>query len=462
MRIRIIRERSFYLQAAKLVIPVAVQSLITTGINMMDTVMLGSFGELQLSASSLVNQYVMLFQTLCMGIGCGAGVLTAQYYGAGDRKSLKAVINLMYRVALVVGLVVTVFSALRSQWILSIYIDDEGVWEYGVRYMGIMVFTLVPYALSITSTQLLRSFKLMRIPMYASCISFFLNIAANYVFIFGKLGMPRLEIVGAGIGTLIARVFEACFILGYILLKDEKAGFRIRDFLGSCGGQISRFFRYSLPVIVSDMLLGLGTSAQAVIMGHIGAAFVAANSVTSVMSHISTMAVMGFATAAASIVGNTLGKGDKERAYDEGVTFFFLALILGVVGCAVILLARGSVLSLYTLEPETVVIAQQLMEAIAIIVFFRCTSMILTKGVLRAGGDTRFLMVADVFFLWAVSVPFGWLASMVWNFSAFWIYMILMSNTIFKSVICIFRLVSGKWMHQIAAAKPDGTGAKTA
>ena len=446
----IIKEKEFYLHTAKLVLPVAVQSLITTGINLMDTVMLGQFGELQLSASALSNQFVMLFQIFCMGIGCGGAVLTAQYWGSRELKSLKQVMTLMFRIAIAGGLACTVFTLFHSDWILSVYTKDAGVIGYGLQYMGILQFTLVFYAVSIVSTQLLRSMKLMRIPMYASCISFFLNVFFNYVFIFGKFGMPRLEIRGAAIGTLIARVFEMCFMVGYILRVDRAVQYRPEDLLKPCREQIHKFVCYSIPVMISDMLLGLGNSAVAVVMGHIGAAFVAANSVTNVTSHISTVLVMGFATAASSIVGNTLGEGNEERAFREGVTFWFLAILLGAFGCGMILISSGPILSMYTLEEETVAIARQLMKAIAIIVFFRCTSMVLTKGVLRAGGDTRFLMVADIFFLWAFSIPMGYMAAMVWHLSAFWIYFFLMSNTILKSIICMFRLFSGKWMHCLA------------
>lgn len=446
----IIKEKDFYIHVVKLVLPVAVQSLITTGINLMDTVMLGSFGELQLSASALANQFVMLFQIFCMGVGCGAAVLTAQYWGSKELSKLKQVMTLMFRIVLIAGTVCMLFVMGNSAWILSVYTKDEQVIMYGVKYMKILQYTLIFYAVSIVSTQVLRSVKMMKIPMYSSCISFFLNIFFNYVFIFGKFGMPRLEIQGAAIGTLVARVFEMCFIMGYILFVDKKIWYRIKDLFRPCVAQLGKFARYSIPVMVSDMLLGVGNSAVSVVMGHIGAGFVAANSVTNVTSHISTILVMGFATAASSVVGNTLGEGKEDRAFTEGITFFFLAVLLGIFGCVLIMVTSGPILGMYTLEEETVMIAKQLMEAIAIIVFFRCTSMILTKGVLRAGGDTRFLMIADIIFLWVISIPLGYMAGLVWHLSAFWIYFALMGHTVLKSVLCIWRLLSKKWMHRIA------------
>jgi len=448
----IIKEKQFYKQVVKMVLPVAVQSLITTGINLMDTVMLGNFGELQLSASALSNKFVMLFQIFCMGVGCGASVLTAQYWGSQEKKDLRQVMTLMYRIVFLAGMVCMTFTIFNNRWILSVYTDDEAVIEYGIKYMSVVQYTLIFYAVSIVSTQVLRSIKMMRIPMYASCISFFLNIICNYIFIFGKFGMPRLEIVGAAVGTLIARIFEMSFILGYILLVDKKIGFRVKHLLEPCGMQLKKFFRYSIPVVISDMLLGVGNTAVSVVMGHIGAAFVAADSITGVISHISTILVMGFATAASSMVGNTLGSGDEKRAFDEGITFFGISILLGIWGCLVILVTSEPMLGMYTLEPETIEITRQLMKAIAIIVFFRCTSMILTKGVLRAGGDTRFLMVADIVFLWVVSIPLGYMAGLVWHWPPFWIYFALSGHTVLKSILCMWRLLSRKWLHRISVS----------
>lgn len=149
------------------------------------------------------------------------------------------------------------------------------------------------------------------------------------------------------------------------------------------------------------------------------------------------------------MTGHTLGKGEVERAQREGYTFMIFGTILGVAACSIILVLSGPIVGLYHITEETRAIAYQLMDAIAIIVIFQSMNSILTKGVLRGGGDTKFLMLADILFLWVASIPLGMLAGLVLHLPAFWIYFFMKIDQIIKCVWCVFRLRSGKWMKKI-------------
>lgn len=149
------------------------------------------------------------------------------------------------------------------------------------------------------------------------------------------------------------------------------------------------------------------------------------------------------------MTGHTLGKGEVERAQREGYTFMIFGTILGVAACSIILVLSGPIVGLYHITEETRAIAYQLMDAIAIIVIFQSMNSILTKGVLRGGGDTKFLMLADILFLWVASIPLGMLAGLVLHLPAFWIYFFMKIDLIIKCVWCVFRLRSGKWMKKI-------------
>ena len=149
------------------------------------------------------------------------------------------------------------------------------------------------------------------------------------------------------------------------------------------------------------------------------------------------------------MTGHTLGEGEVERAQREGYTFMIFGTILGVAACGIILVLSGPIVGLYHITEETRAIAYQLMDAIAIIVIFQSMNSILTKGVLRGGGDTKFLMLADILFLWVASIPLGMLAGLVLHLPAFWIYFFMKIDQIIKCVWCVFRLRSGKWMKKI-------------
>lgn len=455
-----IKDKEFYKKTAIIAIPIALQSLITIGVNMMDTIMLGSMGEVQLSASSLANQFITLFHIFCMGIGMGANVMTSRYWGMRDIHSLHKTITLMLRVCLGFSLVFTLLTLFFPAQIMAIYTNDAAMIEAGVRYLRWLWPAYLLLGFSLTCTIVLRSVGQVKIPLYCSIAAFFVNIFFNYMFIFGKFGAPRMEIEGAAVGTLISRAFEFCFICGYFFFVDKKMNYRIRHMFMKCSDLLGEYIRVGLPVLVSDGLLSLGTSAVAMVMGRIGSSFVSANAITSVTQQLSTVFIQGISNASAIITGHTLGTGDIKKAQDQGITFMAMGVIIGVLAGLFVISTGGLIISFYNITEETRIIAQQLMDAVGFILIFQAANSILTKGVLRGGGDTRFLMVADILFLWVAAIPLGALAGLVWHLPAFWIFTFLKIDQIIKAVWCVFRLYSGKWIKKIHGAGEETAPAK--
>ena len=451
-----VRDKIFYRNVVKIAVPVVLQSLITIGVNMMDTLMLGSYGELQLSGSSLANEFINIFQIMCMGMGYGAAVLTAQYWGAQNIAAFKKVVTIMLRICLVVAALFSVVTFMFPNAIMSIYTNDAQIIEKGCLYFRISALAYIPTGISLTLTAVMRSVREVKLPLITSIVAFFVNIFFNWVFIFGKLGAPEMQIQGAALGTLIARLVEMSVIGGYFLFVDKKVGYRIRDFFRKCSDHLRLYFQYCIPVLISDTLLALGNSAVSVIMGHIGASFVAANAIVSQVVRMSTVFTQGVSNASSVMTGNTLGEGETEKAYKQGITFLSMSVIIGVCAGLIILALCPFVVGGFNITEETRAIADQLMFAVALMVIFQSTNSVLTKGVLRGGGDTKFLMIADILFLWIVSIPLGYLTGIVLQLPAFFIYASLKADWVIKSVWCTFRLVKGKWIRAV----PDGRGEK--
>jgi len=445
-----VKDKNFYKTAILIALPIAAQQIINIGVNLMDTIMLGSFGEVQLSASSLANQFYFIFHILCLGMGGGAAVMTAQYWGAKDRTSIRKTLALLHRICISIAAVFFILPLLFPDRIMRLYTGDASVVESGVKYLRVLTFAYLIHGLSLTTTIVLRTVRVVRLSFYASCCSFFINIFFNWVFIFGKLGAPRLEIAGAAIGTVLARLLEFCIIFGYLLFFDKKIEYKLRNFFGKIDTSIVKeYFRLGLPVIVSDAFLTFGNSALAMIMGRMGAQMVAANAITTVTVQISTVFIMGISNASGVMTGNTIGNGEYEKAYEQGVTFFVLSAIVGVAASLIITLISPYIINFYNITSETREIARQLMYSVAFIVIFQSIQSVMTKGVLRGGGDTKFLMVADVLFLWVASIPLGYLAGLVWKLPPFAVYFCLRIDFIIKSFWCVHRLNSRKWIRNV-------------
>jgi len=285
--------RELYKKMAVIAVPVALQQLITVGINLMDTIMLSSMGDAQLSASSLAGQFITLFQIFCMGIGMGASVLTSRFWGMKDSNSLKKAITIMLRFLLVFAGVFTAATIISPSMIMRIYTNEQPLIDYGIIYLRWLIPTYICMGLSLTCTIVLRTVGQTLVPLVCSICAFFVNVFSNWVFIFGHLGAPRMEIGGAALGTLIARIFELCFICGYFFFVDKRIRYRLRDFFMNTRDLVREYFRVSIPVLISDGLLALGNNAVAMVMGRIGEAFVAANSVTVVVQQLSSVMITG-------------------------------------------------------------------------------------------------------------------------------------------------------------------------
>ncbi len=456
------KDLQFYKKVFVLALPIALQSFITIGVNMLDTMMVGTLGDSALSASSLANSFISVFQIFCMGLGMGASVLVSRYWGmkqAADNeeadkdasRALKQTVCLMLRLNVTLAALFALATLIAPGVIMRTYTEDATIIELGVVYFRYSVLTYFFVGISLVVTIVLRSVGQVLYPLVVSIVAFGTNLSMNYVFIFGKLGAPKMGVAGAALGTLIARIVECTLILTYLFLYDRKIHFRPRHLFMRTRSLLREYIRISIPVLISDGILAIGTNSVAMVIGHLGETFTAANAITSVTQQLSTVVISGVSQAGAIVTGITLGEGDRDKTMKQGYQFFRLGLFLGLLSAAFILLFSDLIIGFYKgASPETAETAKYLMDAICLIIVFQGTNSIMTKGVLRGGGDTAMLMLTDNIFLWVLAIPLGILAGFYFKLPAFWIYVCLKSDQIVKTVWAFLRLRSGKWIKKIS------------
>ncbi len=458
--------RAFYGQVARLGLPIAGQSLITVGVNALDNIMVGQLGDAAVAATSQASSFINIYHILCMGLGMGASVLVSRYVGmkkANDNTdaasvSLKQTVALMLRLTLGLATLFALATLFFPDVIMNMYSKDNTSTEtiaLGVDYLRYSVVTYFFLGLSLVSTIVLRSVGNVFLPLFVSIGAFFVNFGANYTFIFGHFGAPAMGVAGAALGTLIARIFEASIIVGYLFFKDKEINFRIKDFFMSTRSLLKEYIRICIPVLISDGILAIGNNTVMIVIGHLddNGVFAAANGITAVIQQLSTVLIQGVCQAGAIITGQTLGLGEKEKTLRNGWRFLGVGFALGSVSALFIMLFSDTFLSFYEVTTETAEVTKQLMLAINLIIIFQATNSIMTKGVLRGGGDTAMLMLTDNIFLWAVSIPLGLLAGFVFKLSPFWIYVCLKCDQIIKTGWCVIRLKSQKWIKKISTGK---------
>ena len=443
------RENDFYKRMLAIAIPITLQNLITIGINMADTMMLGSLGEVALSASALANQFSFIFLVIHFGLAGGAGVLTGQFWGKGDKESISKTLSMMFKISAVFSFTFFILGQFFPAQIMRIYTTDPSVIAEGVKYLRILSFAFLVQGFSTIAIGILRTVGIVKLALCSTSISFFANIFLNWMFIFGNLGAPRLGAAGAAVGTLISRIIEFLIVAIYLVFIDKRIQFKIKDLLKHDKDIFRDYSKHGTPVLISDFILVIGLNMLSVIMGRMGAEMVAANSINTVLQQFCTVFLMGVANASGVIIGNTVGAKEYDKAQDYGKTFLALALLIGCVSGLLIFSLKNVMIGFYDVAGNTKDIAYQLMNTTSIIVIFSAVGSTLTKGVLRAGGDTKFLMKADVLFLWLLAIPLGFIAGVVLKLPAGVVFFCLKIDEVIKALWCTKRLLADKWIKNV-------------
>lgn len=446
----LVTDQVFYKRALALIIPVALQYCISMGVNMMDTIMVGRLGEVAISATSLANQFYTIFTFLCMGISAAGLVLSAQYWGAGDAKAVHRVFDLLIQIIVIFSALFALVSLLTPEQIMRIYTNDNEVVQAGANYLRVTAMIYLPHGISLVVSNVIRTVGNAKLGLFTSILSFFINVFFNYVFIFGKLGFPAMGVTGAALGTLCARVVEflVCFV--YMAKFEPQLHYRLSGLRKPpSAALLKEFRRLGLPAVISDTILAFAASAISIILGHMGREVVSAYAIVAVIERLCTVASAGVSSASGVLVGQTVGSGDFARAKKEGVSFTFMSAGIGLVAMVLTYFLGTWSIGLYDISSATVAIAKEMVLAGALLITFQTVQGTLSKGVLRGGGDTRFLMVADVLFQWCASIPLGFLAGLVLHLPPFWVLIALRIDYVIKAIWLLFRLKSGKWIHRV-------------
>ena len=446
---RFLLNKGFLLGAVAIILPIALQNIINYGVNLMDSVMLGQLGDVAISAANLGGQPFFLLTMFGFGIGSGAGVLIAQYWGKGDMEHIRRIMGFAVRLTFVVSLLFTVVCVAIPVQIMSLFTSNPDIRQSGADYLRIISIGYLFYSLSNCYMTSLRAVEKVNVSMAIYAISFFVNVAVNYVFIFGKLGAPALGVKGAAIGTVTARVSEFFMALIYMYFIDKRTGFRIKHVFSKGGDIVKPFMKNCLPVVGNELLWGFGTVLITLIISNLSDDFIAAGSIATVVNQISLVGIMGVSNAAAVLTGKTVGEGDGEKVSKVANTMLLFAIIVGAFGCALLFALRVPILSIYDISAGAKEIASQLIMILAALQLVLAIDITVIVGVLRGGGDTKFAFLIDVSTVYLIALPLGAIAGFVLHFPPWAVYLLLRCDTFVKTVLGLIRVFRGKWQRDV-------------
>ena len=449
--LKIIREKSFYKSLGKIAFPLAIQNLISVGVAMTDTVMLGRLGETAISASSLANQLFFIFTFALFGLSGGTIVLCAQYWGKADTMTISKIMGITLRFSISVGIIFTFIGLVFPTQFMTLYTKDPDVIWAGVSYLHYVAPSYLLSAVTVIYLAVMRSMENVKISLCTSCTSFIVNVILNSIFIFGLFGAPTMGVAGAALATLIARGVEFTVAAVYSIWINRTFHFHFHHLFSWDRELFRDYFKYSGPVILSETLWGAGISVQAAILGNLGKYSTAASNIVSVVQRLTTVLIFGICDSATVLLGKKIGSGDEEGAKTEANTFQFLSGGLGFISAVLVFVIGNAAVSagVFTMTAITEGYVRIMLYGAAGFVFCQSISAMNIVGIMRSGGDTRAAMLIDVGTLWLVSLPVGFTVGYVLHLAPPFVYLLMSCDEMLKVIICLWRYRKDKWLHNV-------------
>lgn len=440
-----------------LALPIAVQSLMMTLLNLIDTVMVGQLGEVEIGAIALGNQIFFLLFLFMLGVGSGGAVFAAQFWGRGDIAGVRMSLGMSLFLGTAGAAIFSVLALALPEQVLALFSTDDRVILEGSSYLRVVGLSYVFTGISLSFSYSLRSIGDTRLPMYATLVSIGLNIVGNYVLIFGKLGFPAMGVTGAAVSTAIARVVELALILGVVYRRRGPLAARITDLIPRSREFVRRFLSRALPVIANEILWSTGFTMYTLVFGRMGTGYLAAYNISDTVARLMLVVFFGTGQASAILIGNTIGAGRQAEALLIGRSIMRVTLAAAAgVGLVVFFGVAPVAPLLFSVTASTRVLITQFLRLFAILMVLKVSNIHVIVGVLRGGGDTRFALAIDIIPLWLIGVPAAVLTGLVFGVSAPLVYLCLNFEELTRFVVGRRRVATDRWIHDVTGApSPD-------
>lgn len=447
------KDRSFYKNLIKLAIPVALQNLITFAVGFADNLMVSKLGDSAVSGVYMGNQIQTFLQVFTVGIEGSILVLATQYWGKKDKSSIKKIVAVGLQFALIFGLVLTAVCAVFPSNIISLFTNEASVIESGASYLRIVCFSYVFFCVTQSLIASMRSVEVVRIGLFVSSVSLFVNVGLNYVLIFGKFGLPEMGINGAAAATLISRAVECAVMVIYVLKIDKRLELRLKDAFQTEKELRRDFIRYGLPIIAGQAVWSINMMANSAILGRFSEEVITAVSVANTMNTLAYVTMNGLSSAVGIITGKTVGAGQKElmKEYAKTVQIIFLSLGL-ITGLAVFLLKNPFIGMYKGITAEAAEYSAQFISVLSVTLIGTCYQAACLFGLVKSGGDVTFVFKNDAFFVFLVVIPSALIASFI-GAPAWVVFACLKCDQIFKCFVAAFKINRYDWMKNLTKSE---------
>ena len=459
LRPNLIGDRPFYDEVTGVVVPIIIQNTISNVVSLLDNVMVGRVGTLEMSAVAIVNQLLFVFYLCIFGGLAGAGIFATQFAGAKDEEGVRHCFRIKWVIAVAMFVISWAVFVLMPEMLISLYLvegtaaaDIASTLAFGMDYLNVMLWGLLPFAIAQIYAGTLREIGETKLPMMASIIGILTNLVFNYFLIFGTFGFPKMGVTGAAVATVISRFVELAIIVVYAHLQKHRFTFLKGAYrsLYVPGGLCGDIMRRGMPLLVNEFFWSCGIAFLLQCYSVRGLDVVAACNIASTVSNLFKVILMSMGNAVAIMVGKALGADEPERAKQTAWRLVALAVASNLL-MTVLLLATSSLIpQVYNTEQHVRDIAADLLRVIALMmpIYAFCNCCYFT---LRSGGRTIITFIFDSGYTWGVAVPAAYLLANFTNAPIVPLYFLVQSLELVKCFFGFALLKKGVWVRNIVA-----------
>lgn len=411
--------------------------------------MVGSLGEIELASVGIATQIYFIHWMIMFGFTSGASTFMAQFWGTKDINNIKKTTGFAICACLLLSSMFFLVAMFAPNWVMGVFTDIPKLIELGSGYVRMAALTFLTISITVPFTAALRTTQQTQIPLYISIFVFSTNTILNYIFIFGKFGAPQMGVVGAALATLIARCLELCLILFVVFARKNIVAGRFSDYFGWQKELISRIIKNAIPTTANEALWGVGTAMYVAAYARVGVTEYAAVQASNTINNLFTMAAFSLGDAALILVGEKLGEGRLDFAYALAKKISKISIGIGAVFGIGLILAAKPIISLFDLTPEGKTYAFYILIVYAVFMWLVVHNGVNITGILRAGGDTVFAMLAEMGSIWLYAVPMAFTAALVLHVPIYIAVLLVKMEDLIKFVILIKRFISRKWLNNM-------------
>ena len=442
--------KDFIKELFTLGLPIASQLLLSNLVSLVSNIIVGSLGEANISATSIASTYSWLVSVFVYGCVKGASIIGAQEYGRGETSSIKKLLSFVVMVGVVSSTFFFLLTSFFAPQIMRIYTDYEEFVGPGVTYLQIVKYSFLFYGITDAVVTMLQTVRSVNVTLISSLVSCVTSTVVGYALVYGKFGLPAMGIKGTAIATLLARIFECMTVTIYLLFFDKKLNFKLKEFDPRIDKEtFTQLVAISMPILLTDVLDNFTSSAQAMITGRMSEYYLSANSIVHTSWALPSVFCWGGATAAAIMIGNSLGKHDYEQARLDAKRLVITSLIIGVFCSGVVKILVPWIASLYDVSENTVDLAYKMGKMACINVLFISFECIVPNGIIKATGDTKKILYINLLGKWIIALPLGYIGAFYLKLAPEYIYFLLRSGNIVMCIWGAMVLIKDDWMRTI-------------